>query len=833
MGKWHLERLARAALAIALCMLPGCGGSKPPGPSLVPGKITLTPATSASLPLGGTLTFLATAQNASGSSITPTFTFQSSDTSILNIAANGAACAGRWDATFSTCTPGATGSVQVTASALGISSPPTLVFVHPPIDNITVTEVLTTTPPPPAGPCFPQSQTITLQATAWSQNSDVTATVGPFTWTANNASVVTITPILNSAFNVATNQATATAAVPGLTQIYASASGVSSSAFQQKTPDPGLVWDFFETCPVQSITLQLTPDGILTGQTSFTSNKGTSEQTTATVTDILGNSSLPNNTGAPVLSKIPLTWSASKPAAVSGSTCTLLTCSISTPEPGAGSVTASCTPPTCNIGFPQVPPGLSSPACATALKLPSCQPYIPVPVYSTTAISGEVAGVPMSTSVLATSVDCAGNNLCNTDLYNVSTSTNLSGNPIALPFPPNSLLLDPAGDKVYMGSQFGAQLGTIANFGSTTTPPFVALGTVTGNILAISPDGNLAIFSDTVHSPNQVYVTNATTSSPVISPFNITGATAAGFSPDGLKAYILGCIATSLVPCVSSAGSPAGNTLYVYSTLQALRTIPLSAPATSVTFSASGAFAFLSGGSTATPISVFDTCNDSIDTTLDTTIAAKIPQPPLFLTVLPAVSSPTPILNIGAVASDALVGLDGSSLDLIATVEGAIATGSLLKPAASCPQTITFAFNPKVPSQVFEPLNVPLNEGTLHTVAFFVSPDGTQAYILASDRPSILVYNFNTGAVNGIELAGNTTPIVPLNPLETVADMTTDGTLIYVATSDGLLHDISTTSAIDLLQISFPNLPSLPNPFCSLDSPLGQPCKLDFVAVKP
>ena len=77
--------------------------------------------------------------------------------------------------------------------------------------------------------------------------------------------------------------------------------------------------------------------------------------------DVLGNSSLLNNTGAPVLTKIPLTWSSSEPMAVSAASCTDLNCSISTPGAGAGSVTASCTPPTCNIGFPQVPPGLLVP----------------------------------------------------------------------------------------------------------------------------------------------------------------------------------------------------------------------------------------------------------------------------------------------------------------------------------------------------------------------------------------------------------------------------------------------------------------------------------------
>lgn len=858
MGKWCLELLAWIVLAILLCVLPGCGGSKPPGPSLVPGKIILSPATSASLQLGGTLIFTATAQNAAGSTITPGFTFQSSDTSILNISPTGVACAGRWDATFSTCTPGASGAVQVTASALGTTSQPTIVFVHPPIDNITVTEVLNTVPPPPAGPCFPQSQSLTLQATAWSQNSDVTSTVGPFTWTANNSTVVTITPIMNSAFNVATNQATATAGTPGLTQIYASASGVSSSAFQQKTPDSSLVWDFFETCPVQSITLELSPNGVLTGQTTFATNKGTAESVTATVTDVLGNTSLANSAGAPVLTKIPLTWSASRPTSVAATSCTNLTCSISTPGPGTGVVTASCTPPTCNAGFPQVPAGLASPACVD-FNGKSCQPYIPVPVYasintvspsgSTTAvavgagaISGEVQGTPATTSVVATSVDCAANNLCNTGLYNVSTSTNLTGNAIAFPFPPNSLMFDLAGDKAYMGSQFGSQLITVANLGSTTNA-FAALGTITGNVLAVSPNGNLAIFSDTVHFPNQVYVANSTVSTaPTFTPLSITGAIAAAFSPDNLKAYILACVTSSTVACKTTAGVPAGNTLFVYSTLQSLQKIPLAAPATSLAFSANGAFAFLSGGSSASPIAVFDTCDNSIDTTLDSAIAASIPRPPVFLTVIPTASLPAPLLNAGEpngkppVPSNVLIGLDDSSLDLIATVENSIQFSTPIAPTGSCPQVIDFPSyipNTGPPAVKFLPLNIPINIGTLQPVAFFVSPDATRAYIVTNNSSSILIYNFNTGAVTGIELAGNATPVVPANPGQAVAGISTDGTLISVAASDGLLHQISTTSGVDLTQILFPNLPSLPNAFCSLTPAPGQPCKLDLVAVKP
>ena len=83
-----------------------------------------------------------------------------------------------------------------------------------------------------------------------------------------------------------------------------------------------------------------------------------------------------------------------------------------------------------------------------------------------------------------------------------------------------------------------------------------------------------------------------------------------------------------------------------------------------------------------------------------------------------------------------------------------------------------------------------------------------------------MVYGFNTNSVSGISLANNASPVS--------ADMTVDGTLLYVAGSDGMLHEVSTTSAADLLQISFTIPPRFSTPFCT-----SGPCKLDVVAVKP
>ena len=300
MGRLRCVQRFWLIVTIAIfAFLPACGKSKPPGPNPFPAKISLNPPTSASLQFGATLLFTASAQNSVNTNINATFTYATSNAGVVDISPSGFACAGSWNApSYNVCTPGAGGTAQITASALGATSPPTLVFVHPPIDNIQVSLVPPVNSPPPACPtqialpaacavkfnpaaanyCLSQNQVQTLQATAYSQGVDITPTVGPFTWNQANAGVVTITPIITSTTtNTATNQATVVSNTPGATQVVATASGVSSQPY------------IAETCPVQCITLELGENGSQNiGQTSFITNKGTNE----TINTVEGRSSL-------------------------------------------------------------------------------------------------------------------------------------------------------------------------------------------------------------------------------------------------------------------------------------------------------------------------------------------------------------------------------------------------------------------------------------------------------------------------------------------------------------------------------------------------------------
>jgi len=653
MGRFRSSGPWLAIAILSLLGLPACGGGSKAGPPLFPGKITLTPGTPTSLQLGTMLIFTTAVQTASGTNLTTTITYTSSDTSILNVSPTGVACAGHWDNAFTTCTPGATGVVQVTANALGGSSTPAYIFVHPPIDNVTVTGILINGVPVQE-PCLSQGQSMTLEAHAYSQGTDITGTVGPFTWSANNATVVTINPlsntsinpITNTTYNFATNRATATAAVPGISYIFASSNGATSTSFQQPTlnnaageSSPPL--DFFATCPIQNIALEMSNPG--SGQTSFSDVKGGTAQTAvASVIDVMNNTSLSNTNGGPVLTKTPLTWTSSQPGAITTATGCTLSCALTLVGPGAATITASCSPPSCNVGFPVVPASLSNSTqistCTTYFqaiypKFGGCQLLIPTPVYASNefvvpgfqplspmgAISGLVTGTPTSPTVFAGSTDCAQVSPvnCSSSVYYFATTRASAGSENPAPAPPNSFLFDPTGTKVYMGSTFGAEVVTPGSFG-TNTSAFGTLGNVTGKVLAVSASGNSAAFSDINHSPNQVYITSSiSTSGPAA--LSIPNATAAAFSPDGLKTLIIG-----------GTGS---SSLYVYSPLQALQgPTALVAPANAITISPNGAFAFVAESATSTSpanITAFSTCNNSEVGTIPLT------SNPILMRVLP------------------------------------------------------------------------------------------------------------------------------------------------------------------------------------------------------
>jgi len=271
------------------------------------------------------------------------------------------------------------------------------------------------------------------------------------------------------------------------------------------------------------------------------------------------------------------------------------------------------------------------------------------------------------------------------------------------------------------------------------------------------------------------------------------------------------------VPCSNTAG----NALFVYSTIQALQgPFALAEPANAITCSPNGAFAFVAESSTSSAslnLSAFATCNNQIAASLSQA-SATLSQSgnPILMKVLPGFHIDGRD-SFGNPIPDGIhvFVLDATGFDIFTSIIAPAAAGTL------CPQTLTFiSGDPLRPVQRIE-----LGQGTIHPVNFFASADGSQLYVASSSNASILVYDFGSGGVTGIELQGSATPVT--------ADMSVDAGTIVVAGSDGMLHQITTAlGGNDQVQLSFPSLPDYLNPFCTF-TPTQGPCTLNAVLAKP
>jgi hypothetical protein len=726
MGRSGFGGLA-VGLLLFLAGLAGCGSNNAVTTTNfpVPASIAISPTPNLSMEIGTNQPFSASALTSTRTAINEPVSFQSSNTAVVTVAANGLACAGSWDSLSNPqiCTPGPAGMAQVTATAQGVSSPPTIVYVHQHIDKFVVAEIPPPPPSPPPPPgCSSVGQVRYYAATAYSHGADITSTVGIFTWQNQFFNVATLS---TTATGLLPGQVQVTGAVPGLTSIFASVGNANSVPI------------YFTTCPVQSITL------------TVTSQTSSSKNIMPTVLDTHG-----------MTITAPLTWSSSQPGSVSVSGSGGAAASI-----GGGSATiiASCTPPACNTGF-----------------------YPSVPIYPENVVTLIVPsnGVPKSATVYVSSTSCGTTDGCFSTIVPITAPTNTLGNFITLPTTPNSLVFNPLGSKAYLGTDSGL-FGSVglavldANANSVGQVP-----NLPGKVLAVSPDGAKVIVSDTspADGPNQVFVFDTTTNGGSV--FQINGATAAAFSPDSLKAYII-----------------AGSTLYIYSKFDALQRIQLapSLAPSDVVFLANGIFGYMAGPS---GVTFHPTCDD--------------PKSPVITSVTGAP---------GATMIRAL--LDGATMLILSppniqTITAAV-TGTPVAPLTEgCPiqalggpalgfltvtNTVNTAFN--------------LGQGNFVPTQLIVSQDGSTAYILTSNLSSILVFNIAGQVSSALTLAGNAIPLS--------ATLTPDGTLLYVGASDKTVHVLETASGTDIQQISFPQS------LCqnSIGQPASVNCLPDLIAVKP
>jgi hypothetical protein len=220
-----------------------------------------------------------------------------------------------------------------------------------------------------------------------------------------------------------------------------------------------------------------------------------------------------------------------------------------------------------------------------------------------------------------------------------------------------------------------------------------------------------------------------------------------------------------------------------------------------VSLAPEGAFAFLAGGSSASSVTALTTCG--LSSALTTSVV--LPGTPSFLKALatdspnladpPTASTATTITSVLAINSPAI------NLFRVARAPTGCA------PTAS--SGAATAFN--------------LGQGSFVPTQLIVSQDGAQAYIIASNLGSVLVFNVGNQTSSAIPLSGDAIPIQ--------ASLTAGGTRLYIAAADGQVHVLDTQSGSDIQQISFPrDAATLQGGLCV---GVTSTCNPDLIAVKP
>jgi hypothetical protein len=507
--------LAVAAAVLLLIALPGCGGSN--NSSTKPTQVVISP-TTLSLNEGQVGTVTAIAEDASGNAVAADISFTSSNPAIATVSSGGLVCGGVWDSSFINCNltngQGGVGTATITATATAFNLSATLtVYVHEQVDQVQA--VL-------GSSCTTMGQPINISGLAFSTTApgcspsapcNITSTVGPFSFGSNDLDVAASSSGIVSTYSSATNTpvyisggtisgstgqtcnlssfngvtgATATVAltgsntiangtqltitapghgattapttatlsngtatcsgtatvsteitsgvltaqVPGATTVFASVSGVNSVGTQ------------YLTCPVQTIVVH----DASSNNTSFTLAPAGTQNLTADVYDTNNQYIQPT-----------LTWGSSSTATAGVATGTSGNnpATVTAVTGGTAYITAACSYPDCNRNVPAQ--------------------------YSQNLATINVT-TPSATTVYAASTN-------STSLVPINTSGNSVGAAITLPYTPNSIVADPSGAGVYLGSS-SALMAVAVSTGTVTT------FTVPGTIVAVAPNSGYLLLSN-------------------------------------------------------------------------------------------------------------------------------------------------------------------------------------------------------------------------------------------------------------------------------------------------------------------------------------------------
>jgi hypothetical protein len=647
------------------------------------------------------------------------YTYGTTDMTIADVnPATGQLCGGTWNRNtggaipdFTTCNPtNKTGIAYITASTNGVTSNPLPVFVHSVVTSVVLGNPTPTqncaTDPDPSSNCCPLAQQATVTAPPYDGQSCLSqgATGQIVARAYQNASTLPKDNITcavghltftaqTSAIVTIDQNGVATAQQPGSTVVSANLTNAGSTA------------GFFSTCPPTSIALSVPGTN---GGTSVTVTQNNTQPITVLAKDKNGTS----------LTGLNLTFQSTDPITIPVSG----TGTVTPPFPGAAQITAVCQPPTCNpapfnqIGFLNNGKQVSS---------------NPISV-TTPGTNSTILYIASTQSLYLVPVDF--------------TTTNI-GQPVRLPYVPNSMVISDDGSTIYMGSS-----NELMTFNAVTNSLAKEDPTITGKVLAVSPDGTSLVFTDPVRQLIYLYAT----SGGAIQTTYGGVATRAQFTPDSQTVYIT-----------------AGSQLLVHSTFTGWTSIPLQTPATDVSVVTPSVGAFFGGATTtargACPITTQTTANGQTTTT-------------------------------NVFYPDA--GVQGPQTDRVAaTNDGKHVLGATVTPAPTLTDlNITIPSGPCPPAGLIFPSTPVLTSvipGITATAINGIVPTSNSAIAIITYTGSGGVLPTYTPAANGAGTLGSVklsgTAIAPVSGV-----VSSDNTTFYVGTTgDNLVHLINSKTLVD------------------------------------
>ncbi len=420
---------------------------------------------------------------------------------------------------------------------------------------------------------------------------------------------------------------------------------------------------------------------------------------------------------------------------------------ITAQSPGGAGFQAACTPPTCGNG-------------------------LNTPIYSN-VFNVDVSGTsPITTTVWAASSFPPPTNAAIPLVpIDISQTPPVVGSAIPLPGTPNSIVFNRVGDRAYIGTAVG--LATLDPVGKTVT---LADSVPIGKVLAVSPDGTLAIISNAANDPStgnpiepnpanqRVWIFNQ--SNNTRTTFIAPGAVAATFDDDGFKAYI---------------AANNGN-VYVFSPLLTFVTKTIPGSNIDATSLASGPFAFVANSS---GIQAFSTCNN-----------ATAPSP---------TTNSTNIQLLGYVKNTPqIVAVEPTGIDV-----------NNVSVATSIPTPPGISATHCAPAVSYSNQFIDFGVGAFTARQLFVASNGSHIAVLPKGINKVLTFLPGQGAGAAPLASGGTEPLT--------GGMTPDGNTLWIGVAGSNTVDrINLLNNLDEVQI--------PMHFQKGD---GSPAPPDLVALRP